>query len=346
MTPLPERATTWSVRGVGSMVQTGIGVSAFGVTADGRAVQKVTLGAGDLVVALLTYGSVLQSVRLAGHGQDLTLGSDSLADYEGPLHYHGALVGPVANRIAGAEAVLDGSHLRFPANQDGGHILHSADIGTHRKVWRLAEVTDDSCTLTLTLPDGEGGFPGTRRVTARWVVERPATLRLELSVMTDAPTLINFVNHSYWNLDGSETWDGHRLRIAAEHILPVDADILPTGEIAPVAGSAYDLRSGRALVPGQPPLDHCFVLGQGRETLRDVLWLTGRSGIGMTMATTEPGVQVYDGRAAIRPGRGAYEGLAIEAQFWPDAPRHPAFPSIRLDPGEMSVQVTEWRFTA
>lgn len=329
------------------MAQSGIGIRSFGTTADGRAVQKVTLGAGDLTVSLLTYGAVLQSVRLAGVAHDLTLGSESLADYEGPLHYHGAVIGPVANRIAGAEAVLDGRTLRFPANQDGRHILHSGDVGTHRKVWRLAEVAEDSCTLTLTLPDGEGGFPGTRRVTARWVVERPATLRMELTVMTDAPTLINFVNHSYWNLDGTDRWDGHSLRIAADHILPVDADTLPTGEIAPVAGSAYDLRAGRALlVAGVPPMDHCFVLGQGRETLRDVLWLTGRSGVEMTMATTEPGLQVYDGRAAIRPGRGAYEGLAIEAQFWPDAPHHPAFPSIRLDPGERSVQVTEWRFGA
>lgn len=328
------------------MVQAGIGVSAFGTTADGRAVQKVTMAAGDLTVALLTYGSVLQSVRMAGVGHDLTLGSDRIEDYEGPLHYHGALVGPVANRLAGASAPLGDRTLRFAANQDGRHLLHSGATGTHAKHWRLAEATHEACTLTLTLPDGEGGFPGTRRVTARWVVERPATLRLELSVMTDAPTLVNFVNHSYWNLDGTETWDGHRLRIAADHILPVDADLIPTGEVAPVEGGPHDLRAGRVLSPGQPAMDHCFVLGQGRETLRDVLWLEGRSGVAMTMATTEPGVQVYDGRAAIRPGCAAYEGMAIEAQFWPDAPHHPHFPSIRLDPGEMSVQVTEWRFGA
>lgn len=327
------------------MAQAGIGVSQFGMTADGRAVQKVTLGCGDFTAAILTWGSVLQSVRLDGVAHDLTLGSDDLADYEGAMRYHGSLIGPVANRIADATARLGGRELRFEANQDGRHCLHSGAAGTHLKIWRLAEVTDTACTLTLTLPDGEGGFPGKRRVTARWVVERPATLRLELAVTTDATTFVNFANHSYWNLDGSTTWAGHKLKIAADAILPTDADFLPTGEVLPLSGP-LDMRRGRLISPGAPAMDNCYVLGRVRETLRDVLWLEGLSGVAMTLATTEPGVQVYDGRDARRPDRKAYEGLAIEAQFWPDAPSQADFPSIELHTGETALQVSEWRFRA
>ena len=173
-----------------------IGIAPFGRTEVGVAVSKITLGSGRLTASILTYGSILQSVRLDGLAHDLTLGSDRLEDYEGPMQYHGALVGPVGNRINGARAVVDGREMVFPANQDGRHLLHSGDTGTHARVWRLAEVTDTACTLTLTLPDGEGGFAGNRRVSARWSVERPATLRLEVTVTTDAPTPVNFCNHS------------------------------------------------------------------------------------------------------------------------------------------------------
>lgn len=321
-----------------------IGIAPFGRTEVGVAVSKISLGSGRLTASILTYGSILQSVRLDGLAYDLTLGSDRLEDYEGPMQYHGALVGPVANRINGARAVLDGREMTFTPNQDGRHLLHSGDTGTHARVWRLAEVTDTACTLTLTLPDGEGGFAGNRRVSARWSVERPATLRLEVTVTTDAPTPVNFCNHSYWNLDGTPTWDGHRLKIAAEATTAVDADLIPTGDLPPVAGTPLDFRTMRAITAGNPAMDTNWCLGQGRESLRDVLWLTGARGVTMTIATTEPGVQIYDGRAAIRPGHGPYEGLAIEPQVWPDAPSHPHFPQITLRPGEVYAHHTEWRF--
>lgn len=322
-----------------------IGIAPFGRTAAGQSVQKITLGAGRLKATILTYGSVLQSVRLEGVAHDLTLGSDKLADYEGPMCYHGALVGPVANRIAGARAVADGKTLTFAPNQDGKHLLHSGAVGTHARIWRLAEVTDTACTLTLSLPDGEGGFSGNRRISARWSVERPATLRLEVTATTDAPTPVNFANHSYWNLDGTETWAGHRLKIAADAVTAVDADLIPTGELTPLKGHPLDMRLGRTISPGVPPMDTNWCLGRGRETLRDVLWLTGARGVAMTIATTEPGIQVYDGRGTVRPDRGGlYEGLAIEPQFWPDAPSQPSFPQITLRPGETYSQLSEWRF--
>jgi aldose 1-epimerase len=167
---------------------------------------------------------------------------------------------------------------------------------------------------------------------------------MDVVATTDALTLFNAANHSYWNMDGSDTWVGHTLQIAADRYLPVTPDFTPTGEIADVAGSHYDLRQPRAIQPGVDTYDHNFCLSDGQQALRDVLWLRGASGVTMTLATTEAGVQIYDGRGSMRPGRGLYEGLAIEAQGWPDAPNHAGFPSIELSAGAQYHQTTEWRF--
>lgn len=319
-------------------------ISAFGTTADGRKVDKITLSAGDLTVSLLTWGGVLQSVRLAGVAHDLTLGSDRLADYEGDLRYHGAIIAPVVNRLTNAQAPLDGRILEFEQNFNGRHCLHSGSVGAHAQVWEVIEAGTDHAALALEMPDGAGGFPGNRRLIARFSVAAPATLRLELEAETDAPTLFNATNHSYWTMDGGADWTGHRLRIAAEAILPTDDDFVPTGEIMPVAGSPFDFRAGQEIAPGKPPLDNSFCLGPAQAPVRPVLWLSGQSGLTMEVATTEPGVQVYDGRGALRPGKGLYEGIAVETQGWPDAPNKPGFPSIRLAPGAPLRQITEWRF--
>lgn len=315
----------------------------FGRTSDGQPVESITIRAGKLTATFLDRGSILQDLRLGGAGHSLTLGSDRIADYEGALRYHGALVGPVANRLAGAAAEAGGRPCRFEANEAGA-CLHSGAAGIHARRWRREAAGEDTLTLVLDLADGEGGFPGNRRITALWRVAPPAVLMLRLVVTTDADTLVNVANHSYWNLDGRADWSGHRLRIAADHITETDAALIPTGRLLPVAGTGYDLRQGRRLVPGAPPLDTNFCLSMAPQPLRDVLWLTGQSGVEMVIATNAPGMQVYDGRAPQRPGGAAYDGLALEPQFWPDAPHHPGFPSILLKAGETRVQETRWRF--
>jgi aldose 1-epimerase len=316
----------------------------FGSLADGRAVQAIDLRAGDLRGTILTWGGVLQDLRLAGVAHGLTPGSATIADYQGQMRYHGALIGPVVNRLSGAKARIAGRDHAFEANQDGRHCLHGGLAGTHLKLWELGAADDASVSLSLHLPDGEGGFPGNRVVTARFGITPPATLRMEVTGTTDAPTLMNFANHSYWNLDGAADWSGHLLRVAADHYLPTTPDFTPTGTITPVDGGALDFRDGRVISPGRPDLDNCFCLSATRQPLRDVLWMTGRSGVTMTVATTETGIQLYDGRAAIRPGHGTYEGIAVEAQGWPDAPNHAGFPSIELGADHTYRQVTEWRF--
>lgn len=326
------------------MRPTQIGISPFGVTARGIAVHRITMGRGGLTVSILTLGALIHGVWLDGVEYNLTLNSDSLADYAAGMHHFGTLIGPVVNRLSDGKAMIAGRVHRFETNQEGRHTLHGGRAGTQYRVWKVAEVTDAAVTLHLEMSDGIGGFPGQRRVTARYSIGRNRNLRLEVSVTTDQTTLINFANHSYWNLDGTETWAGHDLQIGADRYLPTTPDFTPTGEIARVTGTPMDFRSSRPITPGEPALDTCFCLSDKRQPLRDVLWLQGRSGVSMTVATTEPGIQVYDGRNAQRPGRGPYEGLAIEAQGWPDAPNHAGFPSIELDPGTQYRQETEWRF--
>ena len=316
----------------------------FGTDAAGRAVHRLPLSGHGLSVDLLTRGAILRAVRLDGVERNLTLGSDELADYDGAMRYFGAIIGPVANRIAGARATIDGAEYRFSANHHRA-LLHSGKHGTQFKVWDVVETAPDAATLAIDLPDGSDGFPGNRRIEARWSLNAPATLRLELSASTDEPTLMNPVNHSYWNLTGAPTIRGQLLRVASEHWLPTDDESLPTGEIAPSAGSSRDFRAPRPLEPGEPPLDHNFCLSQDDAGLREVMELTG-GGISLRVATTAPGLQVYDGRDTDKAGLAAYAGLAIEAQRWPDAPHHPAFPSFRLLPSERFRQVTEWRFAA
>lgn len=318
-------------------------ISDFGTTATGQQVHKITISGGGLTAAILTKGATLQSVRLMGVAHDLTLGSDNLADYEGTMRHHGPLVAPVVNRLSGARAPIQGRMTEFEANQAGRHTLHFGSEGSQHKVWAIEEAKDDAVTLALHLPAGQGNMPGNRPLRARFAIVGGA-LQMDVTATTDAATLFNVANHSYWNLDGSDTWAGHSMRIAADRYLPVTEDFCPTGEIAAVDGTIFDLRAMRVITPGTDTYDHNFCLSDTRQPLRDVLWLKGASGLQMTIASTEAGVQVYDGRGARRPGRGLYEGLAIEPQMWPDAPNNPAFPSIDLVPGQTFHHVTRWSF--
>ncbi len=327
-------------------------IAPFGQTADGRTVHRIALARGALRAAVLTYGARLQDLRLDGVGWPLTLGSDSLAAYEGPMAYAGPVVGPVANRIAGASASLAGRTHAFEAN-DGTSTLHGGTGGTHARVWRIVAATADAVTLALDLPDGLGGFPGNRHLVARFALGPGAAMTLALTATTDAPTWINLANHSYWTLDPAPTIAGQMLEVAAHHYLPVDDRRLPAGPPAPVTGTRLDFRAGRVLAL-PPDLDHCFCLAPARRPAPVLAArLTGRSGLALTLETTEPGLQVYDGSgltsAPFRDLSGRetarFGGLALEPQGWPDAPNRPDFPSVALAAGGAYAQTTRWRLT-
>ncbi|SHH03488.1 aldose 1-epimerase [Cognatiyoonia sediminum] len=316
----------------------------FGTTKDGREVHKVTLFDGNLSVSILTWGAVVQDVRLAGVDRSLTLGSDTLSDYEGAMRYHGSLIGPIVNRISTSRVLIDGMMYELERNMDGRLHIHSGSDSTLLQVWDVVEVTNTSLTLRCDLVDGQCGLPGNRTIEATYSISAPATLSLAITGTTDAATLMNFANHSYWNFDGTEDWSGHTLHVHADQFLPTTDDFYPTGEIADVEGSALNFRNPRVIDPQNPPMDTNFCLSTDPQPLREVLTLTGASGVRMKVHTDQNGIQVYDGRHAIRPGKKAYEGLAIEAQNWPDAPTHRGFPSIKVTPDTPYTQDTEWSF--
>lgn len=316
----------------------------FGTTQTGMDVEKVTISTGDLSVSILTFGAIVQGVRLAGVSHSLALGSDRLQDYEDTMGYFGAIVGPIANRISNARVRLDGMMYELERNENDEMHLHSGSEGVHRTVWQIVAQTSDSVTLAVALPDGTAGLPGNREIRVTYQVSAPATLAMTIDGTTDASTCMNFASHIYWNLDGSDSWEGHELRIAANHYLPVDDRTCPTGEIAEVTETAMDFRKTRIPQIGAPALDHNFCLIGGKQALRDVLWLTGSKGVTMTMATTEAGVQIHDAATSQRPGQTCYEGLVIEPQAWPDTPNHRNFGSITVTPEQPYSQVTNWRF--
>ena len=323
----------------------------FGRTAAGALVEAVDLAGGSLRATVLTLGASLQDLRLAGADWPLILGAGAVPAYEGALRYAGAIVGPVANRIAGASIRIGGQDHRLDPNEAGRTTLHGGATGTHLQIWRIAASGPDRVTMVLRLPDGLGGFPGNRTLVAEYRIVPPARLALGLYAVTDAPTPVNLASHGYWNLDGRGDVSGHRLRIAADHLTPVDAAKIPTGEIAPVAGSGFDFRGGQGL-GGALRIDHNFCLNGTGPGLRPAAELRGASGLRMRIATTAPGLQVYDGAHLSLPapsgldgrGYGSFAGVALEPQHWPDAPNHPGFPPILLAPGGHYRQETTFDF--
>lgn len=314
-------------------------VKQFGTTAKGEDVHAITLSGFGLSATVLTLGAILQDVRLDGVDYGLTLGSDSVTDYEGGMQFNGSVVGPVANRLSAAQALIGGKMHPFEANQDGRITLHGGSAGIHKFVWKIDASDDNYVILHHKMPHGQGGFPGNRMVTARFDILDAPALRLTLTTTTDALTIANVTNHSYWNLDGLRNVKGHRMRVSAETYLPVDADGLVTGDICGVNGTGYDFRKSKPLLPDAPPLNNTFCVATCRRDLTPCFWAEGASGVQLAIATTEPGVHVYD---AVHAG---HTGFAVEAQMWPDAPNRPGFPSIEITPDAPAVQVTEWRFS-
>jgi aldose 1-epimerase len=325
----------------------GAEIGVFGRLPDGRPVDRVALRAGALSVSVLTLGAILQDVRLAWVGWPLVLGAPALGAYLGPMGYFGAVVGPVANRISGAAVTIAGRRHALVANEGGRTTLHGGPLGTHARPWRIAAADAASVTLALDLPDGDEGFPGNRALAATYAIDDDAGLTVTLAATTDAATPLNLAPHPYWNLDGSGTVVGHRLRIAADRYLPT-RDCIPDGPPAPVSG-VFDLRAGRAVAPDDA-WDHNFCLSDRQQARRPVAWLTGRSGLTLAVETTEPGLQVHAAAGmstAPWAGHGGVPygprgGIALEPQGWPDAPNRADFPPVILQPGGRAVQQTRF----
>lgn len=310
-----------------------------------------TISGHGLTATFLELGAVLHDLRLDGHDAPLVLGLRDLDGYPAQSFYMGATAGRCANRIGGAAFELDGTTHRLDANFLDEHHLHGGAAGTGKRIWEVLDHEVDAIRFGLTLADGEMGYPGAMRVEAFFSVAPDAMLRVVYRATCDAPTLCNFAHHSYWCLDGTGDLSSHVLTVDADRYTPVDDALIPTG-VAPVDGTRFDFRGGRAL-PGEGTLDHNLCLCDARRPLRQVAVLRSTaSDVEMRLATTEPGLQVYDGAklAVDRPGLdgrryGPHAGVALEPQVWPDAPNRPDFPSAVLRPGETYEQTTTFTFS-
>jgi aldose 1-epimerase len=333
-------------------------VTLFGRLRDGTEIREAVIAAGDLTVHVIEYGAVIRDVRLAAIDHPLVLGFDHLDDYIDHSPHFGAVAGRSANRISSGRAVIDGRPVQLTLNERGRTHLHGGYKGFGARPWRFAAVDRSSVTLAITGENGEEGYPGNVEVTVRYTIEPPATIRMDATATTDAPTLVNLAQHSYFNLDGSPDILGHEVTIFADAYTPVDDDLIPTGEIRSVAGTPYDLRSpqpiGRTVDGKRFVYDINYVLGRDRAaTPRPAARLRSpKSGIALAVSTTEPGVQFYDGvmMAVGVPGLGGRRypvngGCCFEPQLYPDAPNHPGFPSSLLRPGETYRQTSLFAFT-
>ena len=355
-----------------------------------QAVDRYTLANRSMSVSILTYGGIIQELRAPdrrGRVANVTLGYKDLEGYtrlrgDAPgtpnPSYFGGIIGRYGNRIGGAAFTLDGQRYTLDANNGPNH-LHGGDQGFDRFVWEAKPFERRGrvgLILTRTSEAGEGctpppgctGYPGNLEVKVVYSLDRDDNLRIDYSATTDAPTVVNLTNHAYWNLSGEGTGDiyDHRLTLNASRYTPVDATLIPTGELPPVAGTPFDFRTPYAIgerirEPDQQLMygqgyDHNWVLdrpGGGTRMIEAARLRDPESGRVLTMSTTEPGIQFYSGNfldgtlygtsgKAYRQG----DGLALETQHFPDSPNKPGFPSTTLRPGQIYSTSTNLAFSA
>ncbi len=340
--------------------------SSFGSLTDGSAVEMLTLkNAKGATAKLITYGATLTELWVPdrkGNLGDVVLGFDQLQGYLGNHPFFGATVGRVANRIAKGKFTLDGKEYSLEINNPPNN-LHSGSKGLSRTLWKaepLHEPHAAAVRFTSVSPDGDGGFPGNLSVTLVYRLTDDNELQLEYTAKTDKATPVNLTNHSYFNLGGGKDILDEILYLPAERYTPVDATLIPTGEIQPVKGTPLDfttpatIGSRIAEMKGDPGgYDHNYVLSKEPGKLKlAARALDPASGRQMEVWTTEPGVQFYSGNfldGTITGKRGVVygkrSGFCLETQHFPDSVNHPSFPSVILRPGGEYRTETIYKFS-
>jgi aldose 1-epimerase len=351
-------------------------VEPFGEAPDGTDVERWTLTNGDTTLRVLTYGGVIQTLEVPdadGEVENVVLG---FADLDGYISdddpYFGSLIGRYGNRIADGRFELDGTTYQLPLN-DGPNTLHGGPDGFDDRVWFATDVSDDEVAalqLELSSDDGDQGFPGSLTVTVTYSLDADSRLTVHYEATTDAPTVVNLTQHTYWNLagEGSGSIYDHELQIDAGGYTPVDETLIPTGEIASVDGTPFDFREPTAIGERIRENDQQLLYGQGydhnwaldreddgaregsdsEDALEEAAVLHDPdSGRTLTISTTEPGIQFYSGNflngTLVGTGGSIYrqgDGLALETQHFPDSPNQPDFPSTVLRPGEVYDSTT------
>jgi len=341
---------------------------------DGIPVEIYTLANGTVEITLLTFGGIIQAIRVpdrTGRIANIALGFATLDDYVqyNGEPYFGALVGRYANRIARGRFTIDGTTVQVPLN-NGPNALHGGIRGFDKHIWAATEIREPDAVgvrLSRTSPNGEEGYPGNLAVDVTYRLTTAGTLRIDYRATTDAATVVNLTNHTYFNLagDGSGSILGHELTLNADHFTPTDEGLIPTGEVAPVDGTPLDFRTphpvGARIRDNHPQLtlghgyDHNYVIarpssGDGSQVLAAIV-REPTSGRRLEVSTTQPGVQFYTGNfltgALVGTSSRAYrqsDGLCLETQHFPDSPNQPHFPATILRPGEEYRETTTYTF--
>ena len=343
----------------------------FGKTPDGSQADLYTLvNERGVKIKITNYGGIIVSlISPDRHGQpaDIVLGYDSLAEYLDQHLYFGCIVGRYANRIADSNFLLNGDAYELNSNEGSNH-LHGGISGFDKKIWQIKEISGQEGSgleFSGVSADGEEGYPGRLAITFCYILSETNELIIRYKAITDKPTIINLTQHSMFNLSGdmSQNILDHELMLNANRITPVNANLLPTGELREVAGTPFDFRQPTAIGAGIKSddiqlgygngYDHNWVLNNPDGSLnlaaRVVEPTSGRI---LEAFTTEPGLQLYTGNyldgSSIGKGGVAYNqyaGFALEAQHFPDSPNQPKFPTTVLNPGDTYRQTTVYRFS-
>jgi aldose 1-epimerase len=342
--------------------------------ADGRPVELYTLiNANGMQVRVMTYGGIIQAINVPnaeGERTNVALGFGNLDDYVAGNPYFGAIIGRYGNRIAAGTFTLDGQEYNLPINNEPNS-LHGGMVGFDKRIWTATEIEEGDAVglqLDYVSPDGEQGYPGTLTTQVTYLLRNDNALEIRYRATTDAPTVVNLTNHTYFNLAGEGTGSiyDHELMLAADAFTPVDATLIPTGEIAPVVGTPFDFTEATAIGARIRASNEQIIFGRGydhnfalnRPSPDDAsLILAARvtepeSGRTMEVYTTEPGIQFYsgnflDGTTIGTTGHPYRQGDAfcLETQHFPDSPNQPDFPSTELRPGEEYTSTTVYQFS-
>ncbi|MGX5795062.1 aldose epimerase family protein [Pseudomonas sp. E2-15] len=348
----------------------------FGKTNDGTAVEQYILrNSHGMQATVITYGGVLQSLKVPdknGKVDDVVLGFDDVQGYQGGTAFFGATIGRFGNRLAGGAFELDGKRYQVPLN-DGPNSLHGGAQGFDKHVWQAEPVKGkDSVGVKLSYlsKDGEMGFPGNLKTEVTYSLNDNNELHIDYKATTDKPTVLNLTNHSYFNLAGAGKGDILKqvATLHASHYTPVNATLIPTGELAPVKGTPMDFLTptpiGQRIKDEHPQLKFAepkqggFDFNWALDTQGNIKQLAAEvhdpaSGRRLQLYTTEPGVQFYtsnflDGTVKGKAGKAYahWSAFTLETQHFPDAPNQPTFASTRLNPGQTYSQNTVFKFSA
>lgn len=352
-------------------IKPGIVKSGFGNTKDGTLIEQYTLRNGNgIEMKVITYGGRITSLKVPnknGEIENVVLGFDNIEDYQKDNPFFGALIGRYGNRISKGKFTLDGNQYTLATN-DGLNHLHGGVNGYDKVIWTaepIEEEDNQSLKLTYLSKDGEEGYPGNLKITVIYSLTNDNTVVVDYKASTDKKTVVNLTQHAYFNLTGDFSNDilGHEIVIKADAYLPVDAMLIPTGEIRAVKGTPFDFNNAKKIkeeidtnneqLKFGKGFDHCWVLDGEKGNMRFVASAYDEtSGRLMEVYSEEPAIQFYTGNfldgSLPMPNGGTYAhrtGFCLETQHYPDSPNQRSFPSVVLNPGETYKTKTSFKFS-